>query len=132
MAGIDDIRAAQRPASYPLTYSRGDSMDLVFQIRDGRNRPVDLTGVTVVATAVAAWDYAISWPLVATVTTPADGLVSVGWLASTGALLPSSGVWELVLSTASWEKTVVTGTLTESRSGVATYGPCGGACPSSC
>lgn len=132
MAGVDDIRAAQRPADYPLTYSRGDSLDVQFQLRDGRNRPVDLTGVTVAAIATDAWDYAVSWTLVASVADAATGLVDVGWPASTGALLPSSGVWELVLTGADWEKTVVTGSLTESRSGVASCGPCGGACPSTC
>jgi hypothetical protein len=123
MAGLDDVKAAQRPADYPISYSRGDSLYLEFQIRDGRSRPVDLTGLTVAAVATAAGGYAVSYDLDATLEDPATGLVSVSWPPSTGALLPSSGVWSLTLSDGSdWQKVLVTGSLAESRTGTKSCG----------
>ena len=135
MAGIDDIRAAQKPADYPIAYSRGDSGEVAFQVRDGRGRPVDLTGLTVSALATRSWGYPEVWALDAAITDPLTGLVSVSWTPSVGVLLPASGVWSLTLADGlTWQKTLVTGTLSESRDGLAYCGPCAerGSCQTPC
>jgi hypothetical protein len=135
MAGIADIRAAQKPADYPLTFSRGDSVEVTFQVRDGRGRAVDLAGLTVTALAKPSWEYPVTYALTATITDPLAGLIAVSWAPSVGALLPSLGVWSLTLADGlTWQKTLVTGSLTESRDGLAYCGPCAerGSCQTPC
>lgn len=132
MAGLADIQAAQRPANYDIGYSRGDSMAVQFQVRDGRYRPVDITGLTTTAVATPAWGHPTTWPLVVTVDDAATGLLTVSWDVPTGVLLPTQGVWSLTLAGAGWSKTLVTGAILESRAGTVVCGCPGEAKPCQC
>ena len=95
------------PMTYDLHARRGDTFDPVtFRFKQDETTPRDLTGTTFAAQVREHPDASRAVPFVVTVS-PLTGEVTLNMPATSTALLPSLGVWDLQASTVGGGVTVV-------------------------
>ena len=134
MAGFDDWIRTPKPAQADLCYTRGDSWELCFILRDFRNRVVDLTGYT---GTLETFDNEGGMPLQAgtvTIPNPTAGEVLLAFTDLESALLVQSGFYRVRLTDPGGRvSTVLCGTISEFRkTQVAGCGFGGNGCGSGC